>query len=1547
MSKPQQHKNRRKLHKFYNQVLRQPHFLTQQQINWLLRIQIVLGYRPQPQAGFVLPTVTMSLLVLSLVVGSILIRTTDRAIEAIRGRENSVVYNSAAPAIDRAKAKLEYLFQSDSRFPTSIPGEKVLSAMMSNTPNLDSDSDGTKDSMDLNGDGVADVAVLNNDIYTLPDEVRVDINNDDVLDNAWSYDTDLNGDGTPETVTYSVLMETEVDTNNDGTSDVSIASDDTLKAANLVTRSGPLSLNSQATSSASCTLSLGDSSQGWFPINSATVRKNFQINTVVSNNKDAGKSVTALEFQQDRQLDKGNKFGAWFRYDLLIHAGPNFNWNGAMHTDGNLILFNDDHRFHLVSAPDSCVEAEGGSDITLNQVVDDNNNIDFQGQLIIDDDGGTIRNSVDLDPTTNITLSNASDSREGDSPDYKNDNIFNFSVNALKLFTEDVTESRFDTDPTNVAVRDSDWTDTNVAERIFNKRQDKPYVDDTYRADNRFGPRPNYGRDASDQVTAANIGTKIPSSHSDLLEMSPPSEALDLVGLDGYWERRAYIQGLRIITGQRLELGNAFGWQGNNDPLYPPDNSFNPPSPMDTRDNEFRQQRTWRDNLAAGQATAIYHHADNKDFPVACLATTAHPGTQETLNSSKTFAQDSLDFTDDGTANPTTTVVTDFFTGVGTNGWEFNPPTADATAFAAEINDNTSSLYKALTNLANFAGDPSGAFPPTQNAAASDIAHPYSHLTMWGDFSNLRRTMEDVASGTAYIDLSLADMTTLHTAACNLGMLAHSIEVEEAIYNETIIPLETDAKSEVDMGNAVTKAVTGQGNKEIYKFVENQDIIDDGDADNDDLISSGNGSDLVRTPQEYVDAVHSAGGTAPTTAQLVEYYSLFTPDQYIEAYKDAPGGGTADIAKLKAFAEAAIGVNGGYKQLERDRIMGFQPGLPAVNLSGGSGWDATTGQSSNTDYHLNSSDGGTISLITGCDPDIFDPIVVGSGSGLIPKKVGLALAFCHRFATGAAQPKYPSLYYLFPLDSHDHDGEGAIAQPSSEEYINDTYVESVNPATTNNDLYKVVDLSSITIRPRLEANWTLPIEDGDGTTNNAIINNEITTIALDGTATDRHVAFLDRVIQNGRQLMAVRTLTLDLNLFRSNTISSESWIPNSGVIYAFREDAVREDAISRPAGNTWTNCNTENNLIGTNTCHMDISDNNDPPVNTITGISPKPVDTFPDPDRRPHGFRLINGSRLDRPGTDRGMTLISDQPIYIQGDFNLHQDSEGNLLEEFESHLNDDWSNFYDRDEDSTTPDALDVNFAKPGTDRWRPTEILSDAITVVSDNFCDGTIESGMMRDNGLTSCTGGGVSSFLNTLIQDNTVSDWIRENPEDNNSPIRVTRNGEFQRNNSGTITTFDSYDNRNSNRNSLSPAQDTIVNTVFVSGITPVLPYGGLHNFPRFLENWENDDDLRIAGSFIQLNFSTYDTANYYLSDWEPGINSAGNIGYYSPPNRLWGYDVGLLYNPPGPVADRLFSTSARRSEFYKELSADDPYSRGLLCAEDSEGNRIYPNENCPS
>jgi hypothetical protein len=1478
-----------------------------------------LGGNPRlSEAGFVLQTTIMVLLVLSLVVGSILIRSGQQSQQTIGSRESKIVYNAATPAVDRAKAKIEYLFEQDPGLPNTVPSEEKMSNLM-----------------------------LVDSRYTLPGETRLDVNKDNKLDNAWAYETDIDGDGQTETVAYSIFMKTAADTNNDGTVDIQVTSDNTSqKASNLLTRSGPLAIKSATGSSTNCPIPELQVESGWYAINDASLRKSFQIDAVVANKKDANRSVTAVELQQDRQMDRGNKWAAWFRYDLELFPGPDFNWNGAMHTGGNLMVGQQSDRikFRLVSSPKSCLYTEDASEITLAQYGSDDNP-EFQGQVMaFSSTANTFTGNarVDLFPgvgtapstgtsTSLLTLNKDSDSvvnPSGATP-------YGYSLNPITLFTEDKSESRA-SDKTNASYRDANWKNQALNKRIFNKRERQPYIDDTYRADDRYGPKPKYVKpgsnfekdvvaddyDATDE--SGENGKLITESTDILINNTPPETDLEDVGLDGYWERRARNEGLRLIVGQRLELGNIGGWQGNNDPLYPINASVNSLS-SGSNENENRQRKSLRDNLAAVQAMAVYHRATSLDFPIACVALTSHPGTQQSITNSTTF--------DSVTISGTSKLTADFLTGKGTNGWEFKPPgnVTTASSFKAKIDEATDPLRIALSNLAYFAGDPDGAFPPKQETAPGNI-HPYPQLAMWGNFSNLRRVIKLLDAGTDYDNLSLADKSTLHTAACTVGMLAYNVKNNQDLYNSVL----TDS--------------TG-----MTAFAEHMWQLVDGNESNGEV-------NLLISPQVPFPTGYNRANDA------ADFYAQFTTDDFIEAMEAEYNAETNSTQKAKIaeyVSQAKILASGIF--IDRDRVLGFAPNSPIVG-SGTSDivWDATTGAVT-IDNEANE-----VTLKMSCDPNTFDAAFSDSDGGLDEKKVGLSVGFCapNNQAKGR---KYPPLYYLFPVRNHDQVGINPDTnvtyddQPTGEEYIAQSYIFNTTAGVNKNYTYKVVgdndndgveetgedSLSSIALDPRAIGNWKLPYSTTETNIGNKITNN----------GTSYYVPFLDKGMYNGREMLAVRVLDLDLDMMRNSSITSEggwkpaieNWLPASGLVYAFREDAIREDAIARPASKSWADCNTEAKLTTADaSCRIKVTTPQDPPLNATTGVSPKPVDFYADPDRRPHGFRLRKGSILkrdsntasDNPFPNRGLSFISDNPVYIKGNFNEHKDNSGNKIEEFTSPnglLADNWSNFYTRGT-GTSNGSLNTNFAKPAYDKWRPSEILTDALTVLSGNFCDGTIESGIRNDDAYSDCNGTGQeSSYRNSTTNGNSSASnfkaWVRENLSDSNSPIKLDRNGRplYTKTNASGEFAYTGKNLMSAGRTITNVDQDYTVNTIFVSGLVPSRvnqSYGGLHNFPRFLENW-NSDDLFISGSFVQLNFSTYATAPFDLepSAWEPGGSGANgeSLPFYSPPNRRWGYDVALQYNPPGPVAKRFISRGTPRSEFYKELAADDPYVKLLRCA----------------
>ena len=156
-------------------------------------------------------------------------------------------------------------------------------------------------------------------------------------------------------------------------------------------------------------------------------------------------------------------------------------------------------------------------------------------------------------------------------------------------------------------------------------------------------------------------------------------------------------------------------------------------------------------------------------------------------------------------------------------------------------------------------------------------------------------------------------------------------------------------------------------------------------------------------------------------------------------------------------------------------------------------------------------------------------------------------------------------------------------------------------------------------------------------------------------------------------------------------------------------------------------------------------------------------------------------------------------------------------------------------------------------------------------------------------------------------------------------------------------------------------------------------GGLQNFVRFSENWTGQA-LKVSGGFIQNTRSAFatgpfsitapyttlatsgcktDTSLTYatratcidtssdvqtwftnpadsassLSNFSKYIQSitTQSIPYYSPPRRLWGFDVGLLVQQPDLFAQRFSQAKPGYSEFFRESGKDDPWVKTMLCA----------------
>ena len=111
----------------------------------------------------------------------------------------------------------------------------------------------------------------------------------------------------------------------------------------------------------------------------------------------------------------------------------------------------------------------------------------------------------------------------------------------------------------------------------------------------------------------------------------------------------------------------------------------------------------------------------------------------------------------------------------------------------------------------------------------------------------------------------------------------------------------------------------------------------------------------------------------------------------------------------------------------------------------------------------------------------------------------------------------------------------------------------------------------------------------------------------------------------------------------------------------------------------------------------------------------------------------------------------------------------------------------------------------------------------------------------------------------------------------------------------------WSDKNANQSlSARTAEATTVNVAILAGDVASntggngIASGGLHNFPRFLENW-NNVNFTYYGSLIEAFNSAQHTGNWQTND------------VYHWPNRLWNFDTNFLTTqPPGMPQGVIFS-----------------------------------------
>jgi hypothetical protein len=308
-----------------------------------------------------------------------------------------------------------------------------------------------------------------------------------------------------------------------------------------------------------------------------------------------------------------------------------------------------------------------------------------------------------------------------------------------------------------------------------------------------------------------------------------------------------------------------------------------------------------------------------------------------------------------------------------------------------------------------------------------------------------------------------------------------------------------------------------------------------------------------------------------------------------------------------------------------------------------------------------------------------------------------------------------------------------------------------------------------------------------------------------------------------RQPLEVRATVLDLDKLRRASTrpapygAPEHMLPNSGIIYATRDDALPDaSSIDTANGETYSDAQDDASSL-TGKKILKLSSN----------------DFLLDPTRRANGIMLTNGLKLwrnpDYRVEEKGLILASNLPVYVQaqpvgvgsivGGFNLHRyGDDSGLVEEFAEQIAA-GSDFYGRTD-------LDENFAcRRGDERlpdctmgdqWRSATIIADSVTLLSKGnnrgFREGYRSDGDydLRNNEIDNIADPDVNTAGNELLSTTSTRD---ENDAPSIEWNRLTQG--FWNNNFVTSHQFTDAEYAIS-----TPPTTKINSSYFNNGVTPV-------------------------------------------------------------------------------------------------------------------------------
>ncbi|MEG4027640.1 MULTISPECIES: hormogonium polysaccharide biosynthesis protein HpsA [unclassified Microcoleus] len=1168
----------------------------------MLQALMAMGRRAKlPMAGFVLPTVTMVLLVVILLTVAITLRSFDRANTARNVRVNQQVLAAATPALDRAKAKIQFLLWEDPQRPTGTPSDPELYARMANATGAATDlySFGDEERLvlraDLDQNGTADPNADPKGALIGPAPAEVE---NEAINTAWRYPVDTNNDGKFDTFTiYGIFFRSPKRSNVPGPT----LGNFTRARKSVEARTPPTSaksLNPECVQGGGTVASLVGNS-GWYRID-GQLKKSFFVDTVnvpitASEASSLGAnykpltgtaSTSALEYQQDQSRIPLANNAVVYEDDLDISPGPELNLNGRIFTNSNLLVTNlnggNRTRFYQVSSPDSCFYEQENSKIVV---------------------GGNVVNGW---------AGNAGTSQ-----------------------------------PTQIHP---------VGVHLFK----------------------NASSLTGDRNTAMLAGAKTISNAD--AESTTTNSSLQVL-----YNNAAYTARLSALVAAQMGPPLADG---------KPDPNPQPSDPFSVQNKPATQTRE--------QALEEYFKQMLRKVPFA--------ETDLTLpNPVITKTQDEL-----RPARNTWSIPDDSKTGISVlselekGKLETTPPTADGSPLPEEL----------LLGDRVIAGNnlPAKRWDDSKNQFTSE-PDPIPGGGKWNatDTSGIPRTRSPQVT-------KLADVGATERSGFWEGAAAE-------------IP-----KNPLD-GVGGLRVITSAGVYErTYSFLPPPTWIDP-------LTGAPKGKES--SPSDPRDTYDDP----TTTGAAVEKYPVVWPDSMPmsplgEGSKvyDNSAGGAYDPAKwVPRPATLVVGTGSAIdpttpQYAKGDLRMratalyhykkdgGYNPNVNPINLNSVKPFACVSSyyDPSNASTAKNLS---TLPDVSGQNATLNPPALgvpgtqIGSNNGVVygppvdktqeakstPSAVPATLGLLGGAAPTALERQ---ANYVFPDGRFANEPlrNALLKEPGDRTLADKAAIDStmcalqiIGPTPTLLTPNAIIPDGAIQEVAFLNGREVKAIDRDDPTTPNVneafTLSSPLTTI---GTAKPANLTGYYNQPLEERQPLEIRATQINLDLLRKNSIGGEPLLPYSGIIYASRDDAL-PDRSKRDSDSS-------------------------------ISARVSPTDSLLDPTRKPNGILLVNGRELARipslPPTianvvmEKGLTLASNLPVYIKGEFNLHTQHEFKSPSQAEFKTLADWDKFYTRNKND-----LNKNFAcRPNDprlngkcdigDNWRPANILADAVTLLSTNY-------------------------------------------------------------------------------------------------------------------------------------------------------------------------------------------------------------------------------------